>query len=73
MNVLPDGQIRHNALCQAGLPGCGLPYGHVHRSDWYMLFRTLHAAKAARNRQNKCLLILMEKDEHHVTIHEAFS
>ena len=39
----------------------------------YLLFRTLYAAKAARNRQIQCPLSLMEKDEKRVIIHEAFS
>jgi hypothetical protein len=39
----------------------------------YMLFRTLYAAKADRNRQIQSNPFLMEKDEEHVKIHEVFS
>ena len=39
----------------------------------YVLFRTLYAAKVGRNRQIQYTPFLMEKDEEHVKIHEAFS
>lgn len=39
----------------------------------YLLFCGLYAAKTSQNRQIQYIRFLMERDEKHVKIHEAFS
>ena len=41
--------------------------------DPYLLFCGLYAAKTSQNRQIQYIRFLMERDEKHVKIHEAFS